>query len=151
SGIDARWSAVEGDFAVAARMRFLVRQIDPVLPALTFGALVRWTRGRFAIVGDPYLQLGVANTDKGNRAALFVPITFAVQPLSRWEIALRTGWNSDLAVIRDGWHVPVAIATRVAIDRNFEAGTMLAFSTLLGPQNTAKERALFFMVGFRTQ
>ena len=91
----------------------LVRELDPFKPALTLGSLVRWTRGRFAITGDPYLQLGLANTDKGNRSALFLPVMFAVQPTWGWELALRTGLNSDLAVIRDGWHVPVAIGTRV--------------------------------------
>ena len=92
----------------------------------------------------------MANTDQGNRSALFVPITFAVQPLARWEPALRTGFNSDLAVISDGWHVPIAIATRVAIEAHIDLGVMLGFSSLLGPQNTAKERALFFMFAWRS-
>jgi hypothetical protein len=150
SGIDARYLVLDGDVDVAPRLRALVRQIDPFKPALTLGALVRWTRGRFAIIGDPYLQIGVANTDQGNRSALFVPITFAVQPLARWELALRTGFNSDLAVISDGWHVPIAIATRVAIEAHIDLGVMLGFSSLLGPQNTAKERALFFTFAWRS-
>lgn len=149
SGIDVRYGALRGDLAVAPRVRFLVRDLDPVKPAATLGALVRWTRGRFAIVGDPYLQLGLANADRGNRHALFVPVTFAVQPRARWELALRTGYNSDLAVWRDGWHVPIAFATRVAASDHVDAGIMLAFASLLGPQNTAKERALFFSVGWR--
>jgi hypothetical protein len=150
SGIDARYSVRTGDLAVAPRLRVLVRDIDPVKPAATLGALVRWTRGRFAITGDPYLQLGLANTDQGNRHALFLPVTFAVQPLARWELALRTGMHGDLAVIRDGWHVPVALATRVALDAHFDLGVMLGFSTLLGPQNTAKERALFLSFAYRS-
>lgn len=150
SGIDVRYSARAGELAVAPRGRFLIRQIDPMKPALTLGALVRWTRGRYAITSDPYLQLGLANTDRGNRHALFVPLMFSVQPLARWELALRTGFNSDLAVIKDGWHVPIAIATRVRIDAHFDVGMMLGFASLLGPQNTAKERALFFMLGYRS-
>ncbi|HEY5925261.1 MAG TPA: hypothetical protein VIV11_26440 [Kofleriaceae bacterium] len=150
SGIDARYSVMSGTVAVAPRLRVLVRELDPVKPALTLGTLVRWTRGRFAITGDPYLQLGLANTDQGNRHALFLPVTFAIQPVARWELALRTGFNSDLAVIRDGWHVPIALATRVAPDSHVDIGIMLAFATLLGPQNTAKERALFFWVAYRT-
>jgi hypothetical protein len=150
SGIDARYGVRAGDLAVAPRLRVLVRELDPVKPAVTLGTLVRWTRGRFAIVGDPYLQLGLANTDKGNRHALFLPVTFAVQPTARWELALRTGFNSDLAVIRDGWHIPVAFATRIAADTHVDFGLMLAFASLLGPQNTAKERALFFMFAYRT-
>jgi hypothetical protein len=155
SGIDARYLVAQeavggGELAVAPRLRVLVRQIDPAKPALTLGALVRFTRGRFAIITDPYLQLGLANTDQGNRNALFLPITFAVQPTARWELALRTGFNSDLAVIRDGWHVPIAIATRVAIEAHIDLGVMLGFSSLLGPQNTAKERALFFTFAWRS-
>jgi hypothetical protein len=150
SGIDARYLVVDGAVAIAPRLRVLVRQIDPVKPAITIGGLVRWTRGRFAIIGDPYLQFGLANTDAGNRHALFLPVTFAVQPLARWELALRTGFNSDLAVIGDGWHVPVAVSTRFAIDAHFDLGVMLGFASLLGPQNTAKERALFFTFAWRS-
>jgi hypothetical protein len=155
SGLDARYLVTQqslggGELGVAPRMRALVRQIDPFKPALTLGALVGFTRGRFAIIGDPYLQLGLANTDRGNRHALFLPITFAVQPTARWELALRTGFNSDLAVIRDGWHVPIAVATRVAIEAHIDLGVMLGFASLLGPQNTAKERALFFTFAWRS-
>ena len=149
SGIDVRYSALRGELAVAPRARALIRELEPFKPALTLGALVRWTRGRFAITADPYVQLGLANRDRGNRSALFLPLTFAVQPLRRWELALRTGYNSDIAVLRDGWHVPVAFATRVRATEAIDAGVMLAFASLLGPQNTAKERALFFTVGWR--
>lgn len=150
SGIDARWSALAGDLAVAPRARVLVRELDPFKPAITLGALVRWTRGRFAITGDPYLQLGLANTERGNRAWLFLPVSFAVQPLARWEIALHTGYNSEVANLRDGWHVPVVLATRVRADDRIDVGAMFAFASLLGPQNTAKERALFFTLSFRS-
>jgi hypothetical protein len=150
SGIDARYSVRTGELAVAPRLRVLVRDVDPVKPALTLGSLVRWTRGRFAFAGDPYLQLGLANTDRGNRHALFLPVTFALQPTVHWEVALRTGFHSDLAVLRDGWHVPVVLATRVALDAHFELGMMLAFETLLGPQNTAKQRVLFLSFAYRS-
>ena len=161
SGIDALYSVHDdGELAVAPRLRFLIRQIDPVKPAITLGALVRWTRGRYAITGDPYLQIGLANTDQGNRHALFLPVTFAVQPIGRWEVALRTGFNSSLVryvdlkgekhIATDQWHIPIAIETRVRIDAHFDVGVMLGFSSLLGPQNTAKERALFFMLGYRS-
>lgn len=156
SSLDVRWSAIAsepavgGELAVAPRLRALVRQLDPFKPALAFGTLVRWTRGRFAITGDPYLQLGLANTERGNRHALFVPVTFAVEALPRWDLALRTGWHSELAVIRDGWHVPVALVARVRATAHVDAGVMLGFASLLGPQNTAKERALFFTLGYRS-
>jgi hypothetical protein len=150
SGVDVRYAVLTGPLAVAPRGRLLLRELDPFKPALTLGALVRWTHGRFAITGDPYLQLGLANRDQGNRAQLFLPIAFAVQPLARWELALRTGFNSELAVIEDGWHVPIAVATRVALDAHIDVGIMLGFASLFGPQNTAKERALFFMFAYRT-
>jgi hypothetical protein len=149
-GVDARYGLLEGELAVAPRFRALIRETDPFKPALTFGALVRWTRGRIALTADPYLQLGIANTDQGNRHELWLPIAFAVQPIARWELALHTGWNSILAIWRDGWHMPIAFETRVAVTPALDVGAMLGFSTLLGPQNTAKERALFFTVAWRT-
>jgi hypothetical protein len=137
----------EADLFVAPRARFVVRDLDPLKPAFLLGAYVRWTRGRYAVTGDPYLQAGLGNTELGNRHALFVPVKLSAQ-VSRVELALRTGWHSDLAVWRDGWHIPVAVATRVRIGDHVDAGAMLAFASLLGPQNTAKERALFFSLGF---
>jgi hypothetical protein len=150
SGLDARYRVLSEPLSIAPRLRFLIRDIDPTLPALTIGALLAWTRDRFAISADPYYQVGLANKAIGNRDALFLPITFAVQPLARWEVSLRTGWNSDIAVIEDGWHVPLAIATRVAATAHFDVGAMFGFASLLGPQNTPKERVLFFMVGWRS-
>jgi hypothetical protein len=160
SGIDALYSVRGGALAVAPRLRFLIRDVDPVKPALTLGALVRWTHGRFAVIGDPYLQLGLANTERGNRHALWLPVTFAVQPMARWELALRTGIDSDLVrylgtdgdrhVATDQWHVPLALATRVRIDAHIDVGAMVGFPSLIGPQNTAKERALFLLFGWRS-
>jgi hypothetical protein len=150
SGVDVRWGALAGDLEVVPRLRVLVRELDPFKPAVTLGALVRWRHGRYAITGDPYLQLGLANTDQGNRHALFLPVQLSVQPRLRWEVVLRTGWHSDLAVIRDGWHVPVAIGTRARATAHIDVGAMLGFSTLLGPQNTAKERAVFLLLAYRS-
>src|SRR5690348_8439324 len=53
SGVDVRFGAVAGALAVAPRVRLLVRDVDPFKPAMTLGALVRWTRGRFAVASDP--------------------------------------------------------------------------------------------------
>lgn len=148
SGLDARFAALPW---LAPRARLVLRDVDPAKPALMLGALVRWQRGRFAITGDPYLQLGLANTDLGNRHALVLPIELAVQPLSRWQVALHTGFNSDLAVIEDGWHVPIAVSTRVAVTEQIDVGALFGFATLLGPQNTPKERAFFLSVAWRPQ
>src|SRR5690349_9012946 len=70
SGIDVRYSAIEGQFALAPRLRAVIRDLDPLKPAVTLGALLRWTRGRFALTGDPYLRFPLANAPLGNRFAI---------------------------------------------------------------------------------
>jgi hypothetical protein len=142
-----RYAALEW---LAPRARFLIRDLDPAKPAVTLGALAKWTRGRFAIVGDPYLQLGLANTDKGNRAELFLPITLAIQPTCRWAIEARTGWNSDLAVWTDGFYIPLYLGLRARASMHLDVAAGFGFASLLGPQNTAKERAGFLTFGWRS-
>jgi hypothetical protein len=149
SGLDARWSWLEGPLAVAPRARFLVRDIDPWKPAVTAGALVRWTQGRYAITSDPYLRVGLVNRDLGNRTALVVPIWFAIQPTWRSAIALHTGWDGDLATWRDGWHVPIALELVARATRRVDLGLTAGFPHLLGPQNTPKERAMSLMLEVR--
>ena len=150
SGVDARYRVVEqGAFELAPRARVLVRDVDPFKPALTLGALGKWTRGRYAITFDPYLQLGLANQERGNRAQLWLPVELALQPTCRWQLALSTGWNSVLDVIEDGWHIPVAVGVRARATAHVDVGATLGFATLLGPQNTPKQRVLFVSVGWR--
>lgn len=141
SGLDARWLWRDrGGLAIAPRARLLVRDVDPWKPAVTVGALVRYTRGRFAVIADPYLRAGLANTDRGNRTALVIPVWLAVQPTCRWQLALHTGWDGDLAVARDGWHVPVALAATARVTAQLDVGVEAGFPTLLGPQNDQKQR-----------
>jgi hypothetical protein len=151
SGIDARYLVTHrGDaLAFAPRARLVARDIDPFKPALMLGALARWHAGRFAITADPYVQLGLLHTELGNRAQLWFPLRFAVQPTCRWEVALSTGWNSEVAVIHDGWHVPVALGIRAAATRSLDIGATLGFPTLLGPQNTPKQRVVFVALTWR--
>ncbi|HET9623788.1 MAG TPA: hypothetical protein VFP84_20590 [Kofleriaceae bacterium] len=148
-GLDAVWRGLDGPVQIAPRARFVIRDVDPWKPAATLGALVRWTRGAFAIYGDPYLRIGLANTDLGNRSALVVPIWLAVQPAERAVLALHTGWTSDLAVIRDGWHVPVALDVTARASARLDVGLEAGFASLLGPQNSVKNRALTLSVAFR--
>jgi hypothetical protein len=149
SGIDALYSLREGHIAAAAHGRLLLRDIDPAKPALTLGAALRWTRGRWALGGDPFVQLGLANTDRGNRAELWLPIVAALQPTCRWIVELHTGWNSDVAEIRDGWHVPAGLGVRAMATPQLELGAAFGFTSLLGPQNTPKQRVAFVTVGWR--
>jgi hypothetical protein len=149
SGVDARWSWREGPLAVAPRARFVVRDVDPWKPAATAGALVRWTRGRFAITGDPYLRFGLANRDRGNRAALVVPVWLAVQPIHRGLVALHTGADGELAILRDGWHVPIGLAMEVRAASRLHVAVEGGFRTLLGPQHDPRERSLAITLAWR--
>ena len=147
--VDVRWSAREGALAIAPRARFLIRDVDPVKPAVTLGALVRWTHGRFRVMSDPYLRLGVANTDLGNRAAAVIPVWLGVQPTCRWLIELHTGWDGDLAVFADGWHIPFGLVARAAATAHVDVSVEAGFASLLGPQNNIKQRAVMVTVGWR--
>ncbi len=149
SGVDARWSWREGPLAVAPRARLVLRDVDPWKPAVTAGALVRWTRGRFAVASDPYLRLGLANRDRGNRAALVVPIWLAVQPTCRWRVALHTGWDAELAVARDGWHGPFALAVEARAWARVHIAVEGGFDSLIGPQHDLSSRTLAIALAWR--
>lgn len=149
SGLDLRWSWKAGPLAVAPRARFLLRDVDPMKPALTLGALVRWTRGRFAIESDPYLRVGLMNRDEGNRAALFLPVWLAMQPTCRWLIAIHTGWDSELAIARDGYHIPFGLVVRARATSHIDVAVEAGFTSLLGPQNNIKQRAALVTLGWR--
>src|SRR5262249_52087441 len=126
-----------------------VRDIHPWKPAATLGAQLRWRHGRLAVTGDPYLLIGLANTDQGNRAALYLPLELAVQPARRVALVLDTGWNTELAVWRDGWHVPIGIGAVVRAMEQLDIGATLGFPELLGPQNTPKDRVVFVTLAWR--
>lgn len=149
-GLDARYLAwAAGSFAVAPRARLIVREVGPWKPAATLGALARWQRGRFAVTADPYLQLGLANTDRGNRSALLVPVYFAVQPTCRWALALETGYVSELVVWRDGYHVPVALSVTARATAHVDLGAQAGFTSLLGPQNNIQQREMWLTLAWR--
>jgi hypothetical protein len=149
SGVDVAWSALAGPFAIAPRVRFVVRDPDPFKPAGTVGALVRWAYQRFAIYADPYLRFGLANQALGNRTSLFIPVWFAVQPARGALLSLHTGWNSDLAVVSDGWHVPVAVDATVRVTAQIDVGLEAGLTSAFGPQNSVNNRALTLSVAYR--
>ena len=149
SGIDVRYSAFSGDLALAPRVRALIRDVDPVKPALTLGALARWAHGRFAITTDPYLRLPLANHTLGNRAAIVLPVWFAVQPAAGWAIALHTGYDADLVILRDGGRGPVALDVTARVTRQIDLGVEAGWSALFGPQHESKQGALMLAAGWR--
>lgn len=145
SGVDLRWRWTPH---VAWRVRGLLRDIDPVKPAITAGALLRWDRGRSFVASDPYLRVGLANREAGNRDALVVPIWLGRRLGDRAELAIHTGIDGDLAVWRDGWHIPLGLRLEVAPARAIGLGVEAGFSSLLGPQNTGDRRAIAVYAAF---
>jgi hypothetical protein len=148
SGIDVRFAALDGELAIAPRLRAVIRDIDPFKPAVTLGAAMRWARGRFAIASDPYLRLPLANHELGNGAAIVLPVWFAVQPELGWMIALRTGFASDLVVLRDGGHVPVAFDVSARVTEDIDGGLEVGWGSLIGPQQEARTVTVMVMVGW---
>lgn len=151
SYLDVRWAWREGALAIAPRARLLLRDVDPVKPAATVGAQVRISRGRFRIASDPYVRFGLANTDLGNRTAVVVPLWLGVQPAWGWLVELHTGWDGDVAVFPDGWHVPFSLVARVRPARVLEISLEAGFASLIGPQNNIKQRAAMLSVGYRSR
>jgi len=137
-GLDVRYDALEGNLALAPRVRLLVRDIDPFKPAVTLGAMLRWHRGRFAIATDPYLRLPLANHDLGNASAIMLPVWFEVQPATGWRIALHAGFDSDLVVLRDGGHGAVGFEVTARASDEIDVGLSAGWGSLLGPQHDAR-------------
>jgi hypothetical protein len=150
SGLDVRWLAVDGALSVAPRVRAIVRDIDPVKPALTAGALVRWVRGWASITSDPYLRFGLANQSSGNRTALYLPLWLGAHVAARWDVAIHTGYNSDLAVATDGFHVPFTLIVRFAATAHIHLEVEGGFASGLGPQNNGADRDVFFTLGWNS-
>jgi len=149
SGLDARWSVREGTLALAPRMRLLVRELDPFKPAVTLGVLGRARRGRFAVTTDPYLRLGLANTDKGNRAALEIPVWLTVQPVAGTSASLRLGYESDVAVARDGWRGSLGLGVTHRLGESLEVGFELGYPALFGPQHLRQRRNVMLAITYR--
>ena len=139
-GVEARWSLARGALAAAARGRFVVRTFDAWKPRFGAGALVRWSRGRLGITGDPALSVGLANRDEGNRAQLDVPLWLAVQPTCRWALHVRTGVHGSLATFGDTFEVPIGLGVTAAAHRRVDIAVEAAFRRLLGPLNDYKNR-----------
>ena len=147
-GIDVRYRLSGAPLAIAPRARLLLRDTDPWKPALTVGALARWSRGRFSIKTDPYLRFGLANRDRGNRAAFMLPIWFGIQPTCRWLVEFRTGADGDLAVLADGWHMPASLVVTARATADLDIVVEAGFSQIFGPQIDYRQRTLMITAAY---
>ena len=147
SGLDARYALTPD---IAPRARFLVRDVDPWKPALALGALMRWTRGRYELVTDPYLRIGLHARGLGNRDALVVPVWLGAR-VANGRIAIRTGVDGDLAVWSDGWHVPVGVLFEGHPTTALTVGVEVGWASLLGPQNTIRRSAMMMYAEWRVR
>ena len=148
-GLDARWSLARGEWSAAARVRVVTRRWTPWAPSVRIGALARWQRGRVAITSDPQLQIGLYDTDLGNRNAIHVPLWIAVQPASRAEVYLRTGVEGDIAVFGDAWGIPATIGARVAITCRVDLAAEGGLVRIGGPLGDAKQRVAWIAIRAR--
>jgi len=144
SGLDVRYSALAGPLAVAPRLRLVIRDLDPIKPVVTLGAMARWAHGRFAVATDPYLRIPLANAELGNRTQLVLPLWLTVQPASGWAISLRTGYDSDLAVFRDGGHGPISLGVTARATATVDLAIEAGWPRLLGPQHDARHGTVLF-------
>jgi hypothetical protein len=151
SGLDVRYrlGPSQSRISVAARTRFLIRDVDPWKPAVTIGAVARWSRGRFSIATDPFLRFGLANTDKGNRTAFALPLWLGVQPTCRWLLQIHSGADGDLAVIRDGWHIPFSLVVTARATSKLDVILEAGFSQLYGPQTDIRQRSVLLTVAWQ--
>jgi hypothetical protein len=137
-GIDVRWRWLAGELAIAPRARAVVRSVDPWHPAATLGALVRWTRGRFAIASDPYVRVGLADR-AANRDVLVLPVWLEVQPAARWLVAIHTGWGGDLSTMA-AWHVPLALDVRTRITAHVDVAVEIGFTSFVAPRGAMEQQ-----------
>lgn len=149
SGVDGRWSIVAGEWSAAARVRVVVRRWSPILPSVRLGALARWQRGRVSITADPYLQLGLAHIDQGNRNQIQLPVWLAIAPGARWSVYLHTGVGGEIAVFSDAWAVPIALGARVSITPRVDLAAEGGFVRALGPLDDGKLRMAWISVSYR--
>lgn len=149
SGLEGLYEIVRGDLEIAVHARLLVRDVEPLKPAITAGVTVRWTEHRLSVTGDPFVQLGLLNVEAGNRAELWLPITIAVAPLARWSLELHTGYNTDIAVWNDGYHVPLLARVRSHVTDHVDAGVAAGFASVAGTQNSPRQRMMAIDITWR--
>ena len=123
-----------------AQAGLLLRDTDPWKPASLTGLAARWQRGRFAVDAAPYLQLGLASTDQGNRHRVVAPLRLWLQPTCRWALGLSSGVEGELAVFADAYRVPFSGLVSTQLTSWLQLSAEVGFSSLGGPLNTASRR-----------
>ena len=149
SGLDALYRVLDGPIEISPRVRVLLRDIDPLKPAVAFGAAVRGTYGRLSLTIDPYLRAPLANGPLGNRFAVNLPVWLGVEPRDGWQLALFTGYNADLVVFRDDGRIPVLIETAVRVVPEVAFGVEAGWPELFGPQHDARHGTLMITTDWR--
>jgi hypothetical protein len=129
-----------GGLQLDAQAGLLLRDTDPWKPALLLGVTGRWQLGRFGVESAPYLQLGLANRDQGNRHQLVVPLIALVQPTCRWALGVHSGVHGELAVLADAYHVPMALVVRAQLTSWLRLSVEGGLASLGGPQNNSRRR-----------
>jgi hypothetical protein len=146
AGIDARYAVTD---RVAPRVRILERGIEPGKPALAFGALVRVaSTAHLDLVIDPYIQLGLANTQLGNDPEIVVPVFFTWQIVRRLALTAETGYITDATIAADGFHIPLSGMLTGRVARHVEVAAQVGFTSLAGPQNNIKQREGWLIVRY---
>ncbi len=152
SGIDARYLVFDdGAFSIAPRARAYIHGIDPIKPAATFGAMLKYRHHQFAIESDPYLRFSLANAQLGNRGGIVIPLYLEWQPSTCWLVFAQTGWDANYVVLSDGWHIPFGVGATWRVTQQLDVGAEFGFTTALGPQNDAKQRVAFVTVAWRSR
>lgn len=136
----AQLRLVSGTAELALLAGTMVRDPSPWKVAALAGARARWSRGRLGADATAYLQLGLTNTDLGNRHRLVMMVRGWLQPTCRWALGLGSGVEGELAVFADGHHIPLLTAVRARLSSRLVAHASAGFSSLLGPQNTIRTR-----------
>nr|HEX4313569.1 hypothetical protein [Kofleriaceae bacterium] len=144
SGIDARYLVLDW---LAPRVRVLAKGLSPFEPAITIGALARLLRrGRVELTADPYVQLGLANTDRGNASSIVLPLFATVTVVPRVSVTGETGYVSDVSVWSDGYHIPLSATVDAKLAPHVEAALEAGFTSLVGPQNNVKQREAWLVL-----
>jgi hypothetical protein len=139
---------------VALRARLVAKSLDPFKPSARLGALVRvgGRTGRLSLLADPHVSLGLAAEELGNRDFVALPLVGQLQIGHRVALELITGVRGEMAGFDEKFTIPVGVGIIATPTADIDVGLEAAFSKLLGPQNTFKQRyaALFVTWRFAT-